>query len=387
MRSSLLPGTEEGTLTDYAGTVLYLELSSPRPVFSPGQVNSAGEEGKLRGVTPCAGYRRLILGLCGATNSGSYPRHRRVPPGPRGTSCTQGPVPCTPGHQRLSGGATFIPARTLVSVTGAGECALFVLPLHALAGVREVSPLSICSSTGSRPSGARRNVPSAWIPRGIGPSRTALHTSLPPPPPKRECLSPARGVGSVSDAAAFIRVSGCRGVLPEAARVSSALPTPLTTSGFAAGGACSPTPRGRLTARLAVSPPLPVPVAAVLHCFHFRRERRGAPARSVPPPQSTARHLSSVRVWGAAPILRVNLNPQDCKESSWAQSLIFSKQYSKLTHESNEGGQRILALPRALGAEKEEIIDQLVNGQIGPRHLSEDPFEKGAELLKVGTEY
>ncbi|KAJ1180741.1 hypothetical protein NDU88_005958 [Pleurodeles waltl] len=118
MRSSLLPGTEEGIPTDYAGTVLYLELSSLRPAFSPGQVNSAGEEGKLRGVTPCAGYRRLILGLCGATNSGSSPRRSRVPPGPRGTSCTRGPVPFTPGHQRLSGRATFIPARTLVSVLG-----------------------------------------------------------------------------------------------------------------------------------------------------------------------------------------------------------------------------------------------------------------------------
>ncbi|KAJ1113242.1 hypothetical protein NDU88_001496 [Pleurodeles waltl] len=302
MRSSLLPGTEEGTLTDYAGTVLYLELSSPRPAFSPGQVNSAGEEGKLRGVTPCAGYRRLILGLCGATNSGSSPRRRRVPPGPRGTPCTRGPVPCTPGHQRLSGGATFIPARTLVSVTGVGECALFVLPLHALAGVREVSPLSIWSSTGSRSSGARRNVPSAWIPRGIGPSRAALHTSLPPPLRSGSAflLRVVLGMFQMLRPSSGSRGAGASSQRPPASPARCLLHSPRRALRPAARAL--PTPRGRLTAQLAVSPPLPVPVAAVLHRCHFRRERGSAPARSAPPPQSTARHLSSVRISGAPPI-------------------------------------------------------------------------------------
>ncbi|KAJ1122245.1 hypothetical protein NDU88_000745 [Pleurodeles waltl] len=234
MRSSLLPGTKEGTPTDYAGTVLYLELSSPRPAFSPGQANQAGKEGKLRGVTPCAGYRRLILGLCGATKSGSSPRRRRVPQGPRGTSSTRGPVPCTPGHQRLSGGATFIPARTLVSLTGAGECALFVLPLHALAEVREVSPLSNWSSIGSRPSSARSNVPSVWIPSHF------------PFPPTSEAGVPF----SCAWPRVCFRCCGLRpglgvpGRPPRGPRVSSALLTPLTASGFASGGVRSPHSKG-----------------------------------------------------------------------------------------------------------------------------------------------
>ncbi|KAJ1138917.1 hypothetical protein NDU88_005297 [Pleurodeles waltl] len=205
---------------DYAGTVLYLELSSSRPASSSGRVNSAGEEGKFRRVTPRAGSRRLKLDLCGATRSGSSSRHRRVPTGPSGTPSNRGPVPRTPGHQRLSGRATLILARSLASVTEAGECALLVLHSHRT-GESPLSPL------GPRPAPdpVAPDEVSHWLGSPGGPSRAArLLTLLPFPPTEagvpfscawpRVCfqtLRPSSGPRA--------QISKCQAVPPEAACV------------------------------------------------------------------------------------------------------------------------------------------------------------------------
>ncbi|KAJ1126117.1 hypothetical protein NDU88_004526 [Pleurodeles waltl] len=124
-------------------------------------------------------------------------------------------------------------------------------------------------------------------------AQAARLLTLPFPPPCR-CGSTfllRLAPGLSSGAAAPVRAPRYRDVPPEAACVFSSLHSPRRDLRPAARAL--PLPRGCLTARLAVSPPLPVPVTAVLSCCYFRGERASAPARPAPSPQSTLRHFKT----------------------------------------------------------------------------------------------